>query len=91
MINVYAIFDCKADIFIQPWFARTDAEAMRLLDQAVKQQGHEFQEHAEDYSLWRIGTWDEDEGLITGVVKMKLAEAHTLLRGAIQAQLKEVG
>lgn len=57
--NIYTIHDSKADAFLQPFFMRQDAEARRAFEQLVLEPGHRFNQTPEDYTLFKIGTWDE--------------------------------
>lgn len=72
---IFTVHDVKVEAYTVPFFARTEEEAKRMFGDAVNLEGHNFQTHAEDYSLWKIGYWHEDEGKVESVVPMCLCKA----------------
>lgn len=78
-MKVFSIWDSKAEVYSQPHFIRTKGEAIRSLTEAVNQQDHSFSKHAEDYSLFEIGTWDDTTGeLIPHEAKQHIVSLHEL-------------
>jgi len=71
-IRLYTIRDGKAEAYLQPFFERTDGTAIRAIKKAVKNDGN-FKNHAEDYSLWSIGVYDDTNGAIESWVPMHIA------------------
>jgi hypothetical protein len=63
-MNVYAIYDVKAAMFQRPIFATRDGEATRAFIDVLANPEHPITRHPEDYSLFRIGTYDDLEGII---------------------------
>lgn len=61
-MRIYTVHDSKAEAYLQPFFAANDAVAMRYLETAANDSGHEFARHAEDYTLFEIGGFDETTG-----------------------------
>lgn len=61
-MNVYAIYDNKVEAHLTPFFARTNGEAIRMFASAVNQEGTDFHRWANDYCLYRIGSWDPQSG-----------------------------
>lgn len=61
---VFSVRDLKAAVFGTPWFARTRGVAVRNFMAACLQSDHEWCRFAEDYSLYVIGEFDEDLGLL---------------------------
>lgn len=55
-----AIHDMKIAEKMTPIFVATELMAIRSFGAAVNEEGHEFAKHAEDYSLWVVGSWDPD-------------------------------
>lgn len=56
-----AIHDMKIGEKMTPIFVATELMAIRSFQTAVNEEGHEFAQHAEDYSLWVVGEWDPQE------------------------------
>lgn len=63
-MQIYSMYDSKACAFIQPFFSRTEGVAVRQLSQAINDGKHDFCIHAEDYTLFHLGSWDEVSGLV---------------------------
>lgn len=62
--DVFAVRDKAIDAFMQPFFARNAGEAMRMFADACNDEKGVFNRHAADYTLFRIGTWDDTSGLL---------------------------
>ena len=63
---VYSVYDDKMKAYLQPFFQSTDAAAIRAVRTCVADSSHLFCMHAADYSLFRIGSFDENTGVIEG-------------------------
>ena len=59
---VCAVFDVKVGVFFQPFFARSRGEALRSFVDQAQQEGHVFQKHPGDFSLFVLASWLEDNG-----------------------------
>lgn len=84
---VFSIYDSKADAFLTPMFFRNRGVALRSFMSAVQDEGSDFHRYASDYTLFEIGTWDDDKGVFC------LFEAKVNLGLAVQfldVPLKEV-
>lgn len=64
MMNIYAVYDVKAEAFLRPFFEQADGLAIRAFQQAANDPEHAFCQYAEDFQLFRIGTWNEHDGTI---------------------------
>jgi len=62
--RVYSIRDAKAEVFNQPWFAKTHGEAERNFAQLSRDSKSMVAQFPEDYDLYYIGTYDDQTGLI---------------------------
>ncbi len=78
--NVYSVYDSKAKAWILPFFSDNDETAYRSFRTAALAEEHQFNVHADDYTLFWIGEWDETSGVIGGVA------AKVSLGTALQAQ-----
>lgn len=58
-LKVFAVFDSKVLAFTTPFFQRTSGEATRAFADAVNKEGSNFKSHAEDYTLFELGSWDD--------------------------------
>lgn len=71
---IVAIRDVKADNYARPWFVQTVAVAMRSFADEVNREDKENQlnTHSEDFQLWEIGIYDDNDGKIYGKETPKL-------------------
>lgn len=72
------VHDVKAEAYMTPIFVPTNLVAVRSFTEAVNQEGHEFASHSEDYSLWRIGTYDVETAKLEAEIPLCLAKGFDL-------------
>jgi len=80
-MRIYAIYDTKAEFYGNPVYIRTDAEARRTFAQVAQDPQTEIGKHPEDFLLFRIGSWDAENGIIhtePGVCIAKALEFLTI-------------
>lgn len=78
-MKVFSIWDSKAEIYSQPVFIRTTGEMIRSLTQVVNDGQHHYSKHAEDFSAFEIGTWDDTIGQFTPhASKLHVVSLHEL-------------
>lgn len=63
-LNLYVIRDQRTT-YMTPSVDYNDASAVRNFEHAVLNKDSLFNSHAEDYSLYRIGTFDNETGRIS--------------------------
>jgi hypothetical protein len=61
-LNVYTIFDVASGAYMRPFFLQSDGQAMRAFTDIATDAEHDVGAHPEDYSLFRIGTYDDNRG-----------------------------
>lgn len=66
-LKAFAIFDDKAKAFLPPFFLPERAIAVRTFADCVNNKEHAFGRHPADYSLFQVGDFDTDSGLISPV------------------------
>lgn len=71
-LNIYAVRDTKAEAFLLPFFERTNDTALRVVEKAIESDAN-FNAYAEDYSLWLLGEWNDNNGCVKGEVPLHLA------------------
>ena len=57
---VCAVYDSAVGAYLQPFYARSIAQAVRSFAQAATQSGHPFNDYPGDYTLFVVATWNED-------------------------------
>ena len=61
-LNIYTIFDTASGTYMRPFFTQADGQAVRSFKDISCDAEHEIGQHPEDYSLWRIGLYDDNSG-----------------------------
>lgn len=61
-VNVYSIFDTATGLYMRPFFAESDGQALRGFKDVATDADHPVGKHPEDYTLFRIGTFDDFKG-----------------------------
>lgn len=67
MKNIYCIYDSKAEAYMSPWFVDKDGQALREFQDAVQNRDTPFNKHPEDYTLFKIGTYDQNTGKLSSL------------------------
>lgn len=77
---LFAILDTKVGLFMQPFFARSSAEGMRMFEDEVMRQDSQLGLHPEDFSLFRVGEFDQTMGsAIPEAAPVRLCTAYELV------------
>jgi len=63
--QLYAIFDTASGVYSKPLFARADGEVTREFQTLCTDAEHPYGQHPEDYSLYRLGIFDDQTGKLT--------------------------
>lgn len=72
---MFSIFDTKADVYSQPFYALTDHAAIRTFTDAVNLKDSPYNRHPGDYQLFAIGDFDDRTGDVTPHPKQHLGNA----------------
>ena len=62
----YSVFDSASDTYDRPFFAQSDGQAMRSFGDIAVNAEHPIGQHPADYTLFRVGSWDDNEGKLEG-------------------------
>jgi len=65
--NLYCIRDVKAELFNRPFAAQSDVLASRAFYSAAMSPESELSKFPDDYSLWLIGTFNDETGVLSDV------------------------
>lgn len=60
--KMFAIYDSKAEAYLPPIFAQTTAVAIRMFSHAATDPDHNFNRFGADYTLFELGSYDDDRG-----------------------------
>lgn len=76
--NVYAIRDVHTG-FMSPTIDVSDQSAIRNFAHAVMQEHSLMHTHAPDYSLYRIGVFESESGVIESILPEHIFEAKEVI------------
>ena len=58
--NVFTIYDAKAEAYLPPFILPKISMAKRTFSDCVNSQDHQFAAHPGDYTLFTIGTFNDE-------------------------------
>jgi hypothetical protein len=61
-LQIFAVWDCKAEAFSRPFFAQSKGAAIRSFQDAANDVSSEIGKHPEDYTLFHMGEFSDDLG-----------------------------
>lgn len=62
--EITAVYDAKAERFIELVQTPTTGVALRSFQEAVNTDGTDFAKYAEDYTLFHLGSFDHETGSV---------------------------
>jgi len=80
ILGVYSVFDIKANAFMPPFYMHNNAIAIRAFTDSVKGKEHAFALNPEDYTLFKLGTWDDNQGEFVNESEALITAEQTLKR-----------
>lgn len=60
--KVYTVFDVKLGVYSAPFLAINKNDALRKVQDVLEDPRHLFTKHAEDFTLFEIGQYDDEKG-----------------------------
>lgn len=78
-LNIYTIFDMATATYSKPFFAQADGEAIRNFSDFAQDKDSFVGKHPEDYTLYRIGTYDDQKATLHPEELQKMATALELV------------
>ena len=57
-----SIYDTAAGVYMRPFFVQSEGQAKRMFSDIANDREHDVGAHPEDYSLFRIGQFDDNAG-----------------------------
>jgi hypothetical protein len=83
MQKVFSVLDTKLATFGRPWFHMTDASAIREFSDAVNDGSNvqnQWYRHPEDFSLYCVGSFDDQSGELIPCLPLSLVTASAVFR-----------
>lgn len=78
--NVFTVYDSAAGLYLEPFHAPSIEFAVRGFREAVNKPDHQFNKFPEDYTLFHIGTFDPQSGVLNPLTPRSLGVAITFIR-----------
>lgn len=82
-LQAFTVYDVKAESYTRPFFEQSTATAVRAFTDAVNEEGQDFNRHAEDYTLFHVGDFDDQTGTFTPLEPRSLGNALTFLDSSV--------
>lgn len=79
-MELYSIRDEKAGCSYEPQIFKTEVDAIRFFDQAIQNKNTMINKYPDDFTLYKIGVYDERAGAITDVKVEKVVTAAEIIR-----------
>ena len=67
ILKAFSVYDSAAKAYMTPWFLHQEAQARRVFGNAINQEDHQFYANPEDYTLFYIGQFDDETGMVESV------------------------
>ncbi len=71
--NIYSVFDEASGLYSQPNTGTSDGEAVRTFQDMAIDPKHQVGKHPGDYTLLRLGIFDDTTGTLTNEVNSTLS------------------
>lgn len=62
LMSIYSVYDLASGHYMRPFFCQADGEAIRVFGDLANDKEHPMGMHPEDYSLCRVGAWNDQTG-----------------------------
>ncbi len=63
-LNIYTIYDIASAAYMRPFFLQSDGQAKRMFSDISNDAEHDVGQHPEDYTLHRIGVYNDQNAKI---------------------------
>ena len=71
MMKCFTVYDSKAEAFLQPFFMQSKGAAIRGFTELVNDKNHSFGKYPGDYTLFELGSFDEQTGKFVPLVSLE--------------------
>lgn len=80
LLHAYSIFDVKAQIWHAPFFMVADGAAARAFSDLANDASTTIGKHPADYTLHRVGSFDDNTGRLLSDQPVHIAHAVSLVQ-----------
>lgn len=65
ILKVYSIRDNKSEFYANPFYARSNGEAMRIFENACTASDSPLSAYPQDFALYELGTFNDETAKLT--------------------------
>ncbi len=80
ILKIYSTYDSKAHAYMAPFYMHEDGMATRVFQQAITDSTHQFGKAPQDYTLFRLGTFDDSSGTLHNSTPISLGNGLEFLK-----------
>lgn len=80
-----SVYDAKAKAFIAPFVMHRPEMAVRAFTACVNDESHMFHKHAEDYTLFELGEFNDETGMVSQEAQPELLCSALSVKEELQA------
>jgi len=88
--KIFVIHDVKANCYMEPWFLQQQAIAQRAFSDCVNDPDHNFGRHPEDYTLFNIGEYNDQNAKIEWIPPQSLGNGIEYLKPELADNQKDL-
>ncbi len=66
LLHIYSVYDVASGAYMRPFMCQADGEATRMFGDLCIDKEHPMGQHPDDYSLCRLGSFNDQTGDIEG-------------------------
>lgn len=78
ILDIYAVYDRVAEVYTQPMFFINLQVAQRIMRNCVNNPQHNYSLNPEDFALYKLGIYDDSNGMFTTDEPKKVLDLVTL-------------
>lgn len=92
LLKIFTVYDSKAESYLQPFYMQTTGQALRAFEDTVNDPEHQFHKHAADFTLFELGTFNDQTGTFQLFeAKKSLTSANEILAATSQTRIPKIG
>lgn len=84
-LQIFSVYDRQVNAFLQPFYCRTQGEAIRSFTEAVNDPNKPFGKYATDYALMGLGEFDDNSGSFLVHDPVRIIAANEVIEEEIMA------
>jgi len=88
--QIFTIFDSKAHAYLVPFFLPENDMATRTFADCCNDLTHQFGKHPEDYTLFNIGSWNDDKAKFLTSNPLSLGNGVEFLRAPFEEDQQQL-